>query len=104
MATAWPNWGSAGRGGEMLRNKKAQRGLGGGQMTTAANQLSTPQYSLDSPQLQALCKPWISGPLDQAIAQIERHRALARFHYEQVLKHKLIKRELENLAFGGTYD
>lgn len=85
----------------MRDKRKAQRGLGGGQMTAAGNRLSNPNYSLDSPQLQASCRPYISGPLDQAIAQIECHRALARFHFAELCKHKLIKRELEHLAFGG---
>lgn len=85
----------------MLRKRKAQRGLGGGLDTTAGNLVTTPNYTLKKAEIQAPCKPWISGPLDQAVAQIEHHQALARFHYAELLRHKLIKIELERLAFGG---
>lgn len=86
-----------------MGNKKAAAANSGTDTDFTAARLTTVtiDYSPDSPLKQVPCKPWISGPLDQAIAQIEHHRALARFHYGQVLKHKLIKIELERLAFEG---
>lgn len=84
----------------MLRKEKAQRGLGGGRITTAANLVSTPNYSTN----QVIFKPYVSGPLDLALSKIEYHRELARFHAEQADKHQRIKAVLEAVAFGGYND
>lgn len=80
----------------MREKEKAQRGLGGGRMTTPAKQLSAPNYSTN----QVIFKSHVSGPLDLAVAKIEEHLRLARFHYTQVNKHKRIKAELEHLIGG----
>lgn len=85
----------------MLRKRKAQRGLGGGVITKAANQLSTPQYSPDSPQKQAPFNRHYSSLLDQALSRVERHTALARFHYRQASQHREMKAYLESYIFGG---
>ena len=82
----------------MLKKEKAPAGARGeGQIKKAGSLVSPPSIA----ESRLNCKPWISGPLDLAIAQIEHHRTMARYHYGEVLKHKLIKLELENLAFGG---
>lgn len=85
----------------MLRQGKAPSGVARGGGITTAGSLVTPNYTPKEAQLQAPFRPWISGPLDLAIAQIEHHRALARFHYAELCRHKLIKVELEKLVFGG---
>lgn len=84
----------------MRGKEKAQRGLGGGQMTTAANQLSTLNYSTDFSPLQVSFNRHWSSLLDQTIAHQERHLHLARFHYAQASRHRQIRTALEAQIFG----
>lgn len=68
---------------------------GGGQMTTAANQLSTPQYNRKSPKKQAIRD--LSNLLDQALFFTEFHGERAEFHRLQAERHRAVLRSLQTL-------
>lgn len=86
----------------MLKKRKAPSGAarGGGRITTAANLVSTPNYSLESPHLQAPFNRHFSALLDQAISRQERCLKMARFYYNQASQHRQIRASLEQAIFG----
>lgn len=85
----------------MRDKRKAPAGARGGGQMTAGSLKSTSNYNSDSPILQAPFNRHYSTLLDQALARMERHTRLARFHYRQASLHREMKSYLERYIFGG---